>query len=138
MSLTLEITADLERLLEAEASRTGSSPASVAHDMLRKSLSRRILPPDAAPRLSAEESELLEQINRGPSAAEMDRYLTLIRARQEESIGEAGLEELRAFTYRMEQLAVNRLTSLAALARLRGVDLEDLMDELQIQPPDVL
>ncbi len=47
-------------------------------------------------------------------------------------------EEMRAFTHRMEQLAVNRLASLAALARLRGLDLEDLMDDLQIQPPDVL
>lgn len=132
----MEITPDLEPLLEAEAAKTGSNPVSVAEDLLRKSLTD--VAPPSAPRLSAKESQLLEEINQGPPAEEMDRYVALIRKRQEGTVSEVELSELRAFTQRMEKLAVARMEKLAALARLRGIDIEELMEELQIQPPDVL
>ena len=104
--------------------------------MLRKSLCPASK--TSAPSLSGEEALLLAEINRGPSSSEMESYIALIRKRQSETITEEELDELRAFTQRMEQLAVLRLKNLEKLAELRGVDIEELMGELQIEPPDVL
>ncbi|MDP6353647.1 MAG: hypothetical protein QF473_00995 [Planctomycetota bacterium] len=136
MSLTLEISPELESFLEAEATRTGKDVTSVAEAVLRKSL----CPGEhsSAPRLTAEEARLLEEINRGPTTSEMEGYIALIRKRQSETITEDELDELRSFTQRMEELAVLRLKNLKKLAELRGVDVEGLMTELQIGPPDVL
>jgi len=124
--------------LEAEAARTGSSPASVAQDVLRKIIDSRPSLGANAPRLAAEESRLLEEINHGPTSSEMERYLALIARRQSESLGEAEAKELLSFTQRMEQLAVTRMRALVGLAALRGMDVESLMAELQILPPDVI
>ena len=88
--------------------------------------------------MSAEESKLLEAINQGPTTFEMDECVGLIRKRQSETSSDAEFERLDAFTKGMEQLAVSRMKSLASLAELRGVDVEQLMQELDITPPDVL
>ena len=136
MSLTLEISTELEPLLNAEAARAGRDVVTVAHEMLARSL--RVAQRDSARRLSEDESQLLEEINRGPSTAEMERYLELIRKRQDEGITGDELDELRAFTDRMEKLAVARMQSVARLAELRGVGVETLMKQLQLDPPDAL
>jgi hypothetical protein len=139
MSLTVELSPDLERLLEEEARRTGTSPASVAREVLRKSLVPGLTTSgSSAPRLSPEESRLLAEINNGPSTAEMERYLALVKRRQSESLADSEMEELRGFTNRMERLAVTRMRALVALAALRGMEVEALMEELQLgkHPPD--
>ena len=136
MELTLNIASELESLLQAEADKKGSSPMSVAQELLAKSLTQTH--PSDAPRLPGEESRLLAEINQGLSSEGMQRYRDLIQKRQDESISEEELIELRGVTQQMEALAVNRMKSLAELARLRGVDVEALMHELQIAPPDVL
>ena len=136
MSLTLEISTELEPLLKAEAARAGRDVVAVAHEMLARSL--RVAQADSARRLPEDESQLLEEINRGPSTAEMERYLELIHKRQDEAITAAELAELRAFTERMENLAVGRMQSVARLAELRGVEVEMLMKQLQLDPPDAL
>lgn len=137
MSLTLEIGSELEPLLEAEAAKTGSTPSTVAQNLLRKSLASSNKVP-RAPRVTNDEARLLEEINQGPSTAEMERYFALIRKRQEETISDAELGELRAFSKRIEQQAVTRMRSIAKLAKLRGRRVEEVMAELQIEPPDVL
>ena len=71
--------------------------------------SLRVAQANSARRLSADESQLFEEINRGPSTAEMERDLELIRKRQE-----------------------------ARLAELRGVEVEMLMQQLQLDPPAAL
>ena len=134
MTVTLDITPDLEPLLEAEAARTGMAPADLAHDILRKSLARS--GNRHAPKLSAEESRLLEAINNGPAAFDINRYFSLVQKRREETIAGSELAELRAFTESMERFAVERMENLVRLATLRGVDVEELMEELQIKPPN--
>lgn len=136
MSLTLEISPELEPLLEAEAARAGRDVTTVAHEMLTRSL--RMAQTASERRLPEEESRLLRAINEGPSTAEMERYIELIHKRQEETVTNDELVELRAFTDRMEKLAVARMQSVVRLAELRGIEVETLMKELQLDPPDAL
>ena len=136
MSLTLEISTELEPLLKAEAARAGRDVVAVAHEMLARSL--RVAQTDSTRRLPEDESQLLEEINQGPSTAETERYLELIRKRQDEAITAAEVAELRAFTERMEKRAATRMQSVARLAERRGVEVETLMKQLQLDPPDAL
>lgn len=103
--------------------------------MLRKSL------PSAkpgAPSVSAEESRLLNQINRGLPAEDLVRYHELIRKRQDQTIRPQEFTQLDKLTRQMEALQTQRLESLARLAELRRLSLRELMAQLEIQPPDVL
>jgi len=136
MSVTLEISADLEPLLEAEAVKAGTDPSTLAQQLLRDSLTGKR--PPGVPCTPAEEEELFKAINRGPTQPEMERYEGLIRKRQDEDLSAEEFDELRQFTNRMEELGSERLTGLARLAESRRVRLDQLMADLEIQPPDVL
>ena len=136
MSVTVEISSDLAPLLEAEAFKAGKDPSAFAQQLLRSSLRARRSP--RVPQIPLEEEELIKAINRGPKASELERYEDLIRKRQDEDLRGAEFDELCEFTDRMEEFAVERLACLAKLAELRGVDLQDLMADLEIRPPDVL
>lgn len=135
MSMTIEISADLEPILKAEAGKAGVDPIAYTHQLLRASLPTEI---HRAPAMSAEETRLLNQINQGLSVEELDRYQELIRKRQDESISREEFRQLDAMTRRLEVLQARRMASLARLAALRKVTLPDLMTRLEIQPPDVL
>jgi len=135
MGMTIEIAGDLERLLKTEAGKAGVAPEEYTSRLLRNSLLKG---KPNAPVLSQEEARLLEVINQGLSAVEMDRYAGLVRKRQSETISGPEVEELRDLTERLEELGVLRAESLAKLARIRGVPMDVLMEQLQLQPPDVL
>ena len=88
-----------------------------------------------APRLSESESELFQQINRGLSAAEQERFQVLASKLDEETLSESEHQELVALTDEIERLNLDRVESLARLAQLRGVPLESLMTQLGIGAP---
>ena len=86
-----------------------------------------------APMLSADESALLLRINNAIPAALQQRYDALVTRRDAESLTmeeHAGLLEL---TTQIEQREADRIAALAALARVRGTSLSDLMHTLGIQ-----
>lgn len=88
-----------------------------------------------APVLSPQETELLQKISRGLSADEQQRYLKLIRRRQEETITETELTELLALSDKVEAMNAERMAALAELAQLNQVPLPQLMADLDIEPP---
>ena len=135
MSMTIEISGDLEPILKAEAGRAGIDPIAYTNQLLRKSLhtDKR-----SAPVVSADETRLLMEINQGLSAEALERYRQLIHRRQDEAIGNEELAELTELTHQFEALQVRRLESLSKLAELRKLPLTDLMAQLEIQPPDAL
>src|SRR5690606_30654763 len=92
----------------------------------------------ASESIPAEESQLLEEINRGLSATDWARYHALIAKRQAETIGDEELAELSKLADRIEELNAARLERLAELARLRNKPLPQLMDELGITAPALL
>lgn len=88
------------------------------------------------PRLPADETALLLQINRaGLEPEQQARFDELVVKRQDETIDPAELRELVQLTDTAEQQDVARLEALAELARLRGTTVRVLMDALGIRPP---
>lgn len=135
MSMTLEISGDLESVLKAEAGKAGVAPEEYTSRLLRTSLLKR---QPNAPVLSQEEGRLLHAINQGLPPETMDRYAGLVRRRQDQTITPSEFDELRQITLLLEEAGVSRAENLARLAEIRGASVEALMEELDIQPPDVV
>jgi hypothetical protein len=99
----------------------------------------RVIAPRAsrrAPHLDAEESKLLSRVNQGLPAALKSRLTDLEEKRNDGSLTDAEGEELLTLSDRVEQLHAERIEALAELARLRGITLPGLMDQLGIRFPD--
>ena len=86
----------------------------------------------------AEESRLLEEINRGLSTTDWTRYHALIAKRRQEIINYDELDELTALADRLAELGAARLERLDGLARLRSKPLPQWMDDRGITAPAVL
>jgi hypothetical protein len=86
-------------------------------------------------RLGAVECELLARINRGLPEGLRGRYGELIARRRDESLTLDEHQELLRLTAEAERIEGERLSALAELARLRGVPLRTLMDDLGIPAP---
>lgn len=83
-----------------------------------------------APHLSSEESGLLLKINRGFPEEIALRYRELIARRRDGALTAAEYAELLRLTEEAERLQTERIESLGVLARLRGVRLTELMEQL--------
>ena len=89
-----------------------------------------------APRPSVEESTLLARSQQG-LPAELRARLSVLRAkREDEIINDAEYEELTRLTLKAEELHAERMAALVKLARLRGVTLPALMNQLGIHFPE--
>jgi hypothetical protein len=89
-----------------------------------------------APHLTGDESELLARINQGLPTEERARLKELISRRDAETITPTEVQELIGTTDRLEKLHAERLAALAELATLRGITLDEVIDQLGIQFPD--
>lgn len=86
--------------------------------------------------LSAQESRLLARVNQGLSSRLRDRISALRAKRESDSISDAEYEELTKLTDQSEELHAERMTAMVELAKLRGVSLPALMEQLGIQFPE--
>ncbi|HYE75591.1 MAG TPA: STAS/SEC14 domain-containing protein [Blastocatellia bacterium] len=89
-----------------------------------------------APILSEEESSLFAIINQALPESERVRLLELQDKRVGERLTHDEHQELLALQYRLEALHAERLKALAMLAKIRGLTLTALMEQLGIQFPD--
>ena|SRR5436853_2190502 len=89
-----------------------------------------------APHLSASESALLLRINQALPAELRQRIADLRNKREDDSITDAEYNELTSLTDQAEQLHAERMAALGELAKLRGVRLPALMDQLGIHFPE--
>ena len=85
--------------------------------------------------LSREETELLLKINQGLPFETQKRFNELVTKRQAEILTPDQHQELLYLTEQIENSDAERVKYLAELARLRGVSLTSLMQELDIRPP---
>lgn len=116
------------QLLEAVEQMTPEDQDRFVDEVLALRAGRRVR------RLSTRESELLETVNKGLTAAERRRYDTLVTRREDEDLtGEENAELLR-LTDELESLNVERMKALSSLAGLRQVPLRTMMQELGIKP----
>ena len=89
-----------------------------------------------APSLSRQESELLMRINQHLSADLQARFDELVARRQDETLSNDEHEELLRLTEQVENMDVVRIEALARLAQLRGISVDDLMDQLGVKTPE--
>jgi hypothetical protein len=89
-----------------------------------------------APALPPDEADLLRKIEQGIPADLHDRYEVLIARRRAAALTQEEHDELLRLTDQVEALEAQRAEHLASLARLRGVSLAELLDELGIRAPE--
>jgi hypothetical protein len=88
-----------------------------------------------APSLSKDETELLLKINQGLPYDVQRRFDDLVAKRQDETLTPDEHQELLHLIDQIEKSDAKRVQYLAELARLRGISLTTLMDQLGIHPP---
>jgi hypothetical protein len=89
-----------------------------------------------APHLSPDESRLLVRVNQGLPPELRERLALLKAKREDESITDAEYEELTRLSDRAEELHAERMVAMVELAKLRGVSLPELMNQLGIRFPE--
>jgi hypothetical protein len=89
-----------------------------------------------AAHLSVAESALLARINQSLPSALRERLAFLRGKREDESITDTEYEELTRLTDQAEELHAERMAALVELAKLRGISLTALMDQLGIHFPE--
>jgi hypothetical protein len=86
--------------------------------------------------LSPEETDLLQAINQGLPTEIRERYEALVARRREGTLTPDEHTELLRLTDQVEVEDARRAEHLAKLARLRGVSLGTVMDQLGIHAPE--
>jgi len=86
-----------------------------------------------APSLPKDETELLQQINHGMPADMRQRYDALNAKLHDETITPEEHEELLTLIDRLELADAERMQRLVALAQIRGVSVDTLMEQLGIR-----
>lgn len=89
----------------------------------------------AAPRIPAAEADLLLRINAGLPDDLRRRYDDLAAKRGAETLTPDEYAELLRLTENVERRQADRVAALAELARLRGVSLAAVMNQLGIRAP---
>ena len=87
-----------------------------------------------APVLSEREEELLQNIYQSLPHDKQHRLDELIRKRQNETINQEELRELKQLTDQIEKSDAERLKLLTELAHLRNVPLRKLIKQLGLKP----
>ncbi len=86
-----------------------------------------------APSLPKNEADLLRKINRGLSPEAWQRYESLNQKLHEETISPEEHQEFLKLVEQIEMTDAERLFHLIELSRIRGVSVDDLMDQLGIR-----
>lgn len=89
-----------------------------------------------APVLSKDESALFAIINQSLSETKRTRLAELGEKRADETLAPAEQQELLTLQQRLEALHAERMNALADLAKLRGITLTAVMEQLGIEFPD--
>ena len=117
-----------EELLKAVGQLSTPELETFADDVLTLRAER------VAPRLTADEAALLQQINQGLPDDLQERFDALVARRRAETLTPQEHAELLALTERVEQTDARRLEHLVELSRLRKVPLKQLMEQLGLRP----
>ena len=132
MTLTIELTPELEDQLRAEAAKAGIDVGRYVVNALEAGLSQARPQP---PHLSAKETDLLQRINLGLSDEWWQHYRELVAKRRDETLTGDEQKELVALTDEIERANARRIANLIELAKLRRTSLDVLMSELGIRAP---
>jgi hypothetical protein len=130
MTLTLDLNPELERQLRNEAAARGLTLEQLVLGDLQARVARHTNPGV----LSQEETHLMQVITEGLSEDFWARYRHLIDLREQEILTDLEQAELIACSDRVEHLTASRTEALVELARMRGLSVHSLRDQLGLQP----
>jgi hypothetical protein len=127
VQVTSQIEIDLDEVLKSVAQLEPNELEQVVNQLIAIQARRR------AVSLSTTETDLLQQINQGLPPTIRPRYEELNAKLHEETITPAEHEELLQLSDQIEQADAERLQHLIALAQLRQVSIDTLMDQIGIR-----
>ena len=133
MTITIDLPPELERKLRATSAARGVPAEEIVVSALSDRLRRTPTLPDLA-LLSSEESAIFHDLKDDFSEEDWQRFNELIDRRKAEVLTDTERDELIAFTDRREAYTVKRLEKLVALARLRGISLDQVIDQFGLRP----
>jgi hypothetical protein len=130
-SAVIQVEPDLAEAFNAAPKQEQERVKSAMRNLLR------LVPPapKKARRLSKKETELFLKINRGLSDKQRRRLDELNEKIEESILSNKEHAELLRLTDRVEKLWVERLRAIIDLAKLRKMAPEELMRQLEIEPP---
>ena len=125
--VTSQIEIDLDEVLQGLARLETKELEQFVEQVMALQAQRR------APSLPKDETELIQQINRGLPADIRQRYDALNAKLHDETITPQEHAELLTLIDRIELADAERMQRLVALARFRGVSVDTLMEQLGIR-----
>ena len=131
MTMTIDLTPELETQLQEVAAKEGMAPDRFVLDALEEKLFRNQAV-QSVPHLSNAESELMQKINAGLPVETWQRYHALRAKCQDETLTPAEHQELMLLSDQVEMDYAQRLGLVLELAHLRGTTLEAQMKTLGI------
>lgn len=134
MTMTIDLTPELETRLRDEAAKEGMDPNRFILNAVEERLHQKRLEQNV-PYLSKAESELMLKINAGLPVETWRQYHALIAKR---NVGTLTNEEQQTLVGLVDQVEIahaRRLGYLLELANLRGTTLDAVMDALGIVKP---
>jgi hypothetical protein len=132
VTVILDLAPELMAVLHTMAQKAGLDPDRYIARALQEHVQ---LHQNASPHLPKEEAALLQQINQGLPAATWQRYHELVARRRAETLAPEEHQELIALTHEVERWHARRIELVIALAQLRQVPFDVLMDELGLKLP---
>lgn len=129
MSVTIAFPPTIEKQLRDDAARQGVSLEQYIAHFVISGLSGSNRPdPD-----ELKEDELLQRVQLNVKPRELDEYYRLVELRKAEHMTDEEYERLLELTNRIEIAHAERMKYVVALAKLRGVSLEQTMLDLGLQ-----
>ena len=134
MTMTIDLTPELEMQLRNEAAKEGMDPNRFILSAVEERLRQRHLEQNV-PHLSKAESELMQRINEGLPVETWRQYHGLIAKRNAGTLTNEEQQTLVGLVDQVEIAHARRLGCLVELANLRGITLDAVMDDLGIVKP---
>ena len=133
MALTVKIPSEVEANVRQRAAARGIDPQGLVVDVLRHQFAPP--PKSSANRLDAEETRLFQIINKPMPQKSRDLYDELLKKQKRNRLSRFEYDELLRLTNLMEKIQARRIKAVGELAAYRGVDFDDLWDQLGLGTP---
>ena len=131
MTMTIDLTSELEMQLRDEAAKEGTDPNRFVLSAMEERLHQR-RSEQSVPHLSKAESELMRKINAGLSVETWQQYRELRAKCQAETLTPEEHQILIELSDQVEMDYAQRLGFVLELSRLHGISLEEQMKALGI------
>ena len=131
MSITIQLSPELQQRLQQHADNAGLKIDRFINQLLEeKTISPVKREQDAVKR----EALLLRKINTGFNIEFWEKYTALVQKRKAASLSQSEYQALLQLSNQIEEANARRIKYLAELAKIKKMDLDDLMASLGIFP----